>query len=419
VQVNVTEVVRQNATRSITPFDYFFGNTPNGQQRREGLGSGVIVGRDGDTVYVLTNYHVAGSAADIQIVLHDERQFEGKLVGGDERTDLALLSFTTKDDVPIATLGDSTSLRVGDWVIAVGNPYGFTSSVTAGIVSALHREASPSTGVSRFTDYIQTDASINMGNSGGALLNLRGEVVGINTWIASQTGGSVGIGFAIPINNAKSAIAELVQNGKISYGWLGVSILDLAPQSMPGLAEDLGVANRQGSFVLNVVKGSPAEKGGVLPGDFVTRAGNAPIASSDQLTATIARAALNTDLPLTLVRQGREQTVTVRITERPDESKLQSNEGYWPGILVLPLSDRIRAQLQVGSAQKGVVIADVAEQSPSGVAGLQTGDVIISVNGTAVNSASDFYRVLNQTANRDVSLRVQRQGREATVTFGK
>jgi len=418
VQVNVVEVVRQAATRSMSPFE-LFGLTPNGQRQREGLGSGVIVGRDGDTVYVLTNYHVAGSATDIQIVLNDERKFDGKLVGGDERMDLALLSFATKEEIPIATLGDSSNLRVGDWVIAVGNPYGFTSSVTAGIVSALHREAVASTGISRFTDYIQTDAAINTGNSGGALLNLRGEVVGINTWIASQTGGSIGIGFAIPINNAKSAIASLVQNGKITYGWLGVSIIDPAAQTMPGLAEDLGVANRQGSFVLNVVKGSPAERGGVLPGDFITRAGTTAIVDTEQLTETVARLAPNTDLPLTIVRQGREQTLNVRITERPDETKLASDAGNWPGLLVLPLSERIRAQLQTGSSQKGVVIADVADDSPSGVAGLRQGDVVLSVNGSAVSSVTDFYRVLNQANGREVALRVQRQGREATITFSK
>jgi len=419
VQVNVVEVVRQNATRSITPFDFFFGQTPNGQQERRGLGSGVIVGRDGDTVYVLTNNHVAGNASAIDIVLNDERKFEGKLVGGDSRMDLALVSFTTKEEVPIATLGDSSTLRVGDWVIAVGNPYGFTSSVTAGIVSALHRQADSSTGIASLTDYIQTDASINSGNSGGALVNLRGEVVGINTWIASQTGGSIGIGFAIPINNAKGAITELVKSGKITYGWLGVSIADITADSAPGLADDLKLGNRTGSLVTNVVKGSPAESGGILPGDFVTKAGTTDVKSTQQLTEIVARVKPDTDLPVTVIRQGAEQRLSIRIAQRPDDDALSVESGYWPGLILLPLNDTWKAQLQLTAAQKGVLVRDTVDTSSAGVAGVRRGDVVLSVNGTAVSTVQDFYRLLNQAAGKEVALRLLRQGREVTVTFQK
>lgn len=419
VQVNVVEVVRQNQQRAITPFDFFFNQIPGGQQERRGLGSGVIVGRDGDTVYVLTNNHVAGNAKEIQIVLADDRKFDGKLVGGDSRMDLALVSFTTKEQVPIATLGDSSSLQVGDWVIAVGNPYGFTSSVTAGIVSALHRQADSSTGIANLTDYIQTDASINSGNSGGALVNLRGEVVGINTWIASQTGGSIGIGFAIPINNAKGAITELVQNGRLTYGWLGVSIWDPSPQTTPGLADDLRLGNRTGSFVTAVVKGSPADKGGVLPGDYIVRAGTTDIQDSENLTEIVAKVKPDTDLPLTVLRQGAEQNLTVRIAARPDEDTLGDQSGYWPGLLVLPLTDQFRQQLGLPNNQKGLVVWESVDGAAAGIAGARRGDVILAMNGGNVNTVTDFYRILNQNADREVSLRVLRQGREATITFRK
>jgi len=183
--------------------------------RRQGLGSGVIVARNPETVWVLTNAHVAAEADRVQIVLADGRVFEGKLVGTDQDTDLALLSFRTRDTVPLATLGDSDSLRVGDWVMAVGNPYGFESTVTAGIVSALDRHVDKDSGIASLPAYIQTDASINSGNSGGALVNLRGEVVGISTWIASQTGESIGIGFAIPINTVRDTLNRLLRGGGV------------------------------------------------------------------------------------------------------------------------------------------------------------------------------------------------------------
>jgi len=422
VEVNVTEVVRQNASRSISPFDFFFGQTPGGQGQefqRQGLGSGVIVGRDGETVYVLTNYHVAGSASEIQIRLYDKREFSGKFVGGDSRMDLALVSFQTREEVPVAVLGNSDSLRVGDWVIAVGNPYGFESSVTAGIVSALGRRAENGSGIADLTDFIQTDASINSGNSGGALLNLRGEVVGINTWIASQTGGSIGIGFAIPINNAKSSIKELIEKGKIVYGWLGVSIGDASTQTLPGVVEDLKLQGKQGSLVINVYEGSPADRGGVLPGDYVVKAGDTAISSTQQLTQIVARLKPGIDLPVTVIRQGVEQKLTVRITERPDEDKVAQQTGLFPGLTVVHLTDAIRTRLGGAQGLNGLFVGDVDEQGAAAAAGLKLGDVIVEMNGAKVSNVADFYRILNDGKARELQLRVVRQGREATVTLAK
>jgi len=382
----------------------------------------VIVARDGQTVYVLTNNHVAGSASEIQVRLSDKREYEGKLVGADSRMDLALVSFTAKagEEIPTAVLGNSSTLRVGDWVIAVGNPYGFESTVTAGIVSAVKRHAAggSTSGIAELTDYIQTDASINSGNSGGALVNLRGEVVGINTWIASQTGGSIGIGFAIPIDNAKTAIKELIEKGKITYGWLGVNIMDVGSQTMPGVAEDLKIEGKTGSLVINVLKGTPAEKGGLLPGDYVVKSGDAPISSTQQLTEQVAWLKPGTDLPLTVVRQGAEQKVTVRIEERPDEkAQAEQATSAWPGIIPIRLTDSVRSQVKAPQTVKGLLLASVDEDSAAASAGLRNYDIITEMNGAKIESIADFYGRLNATKGGEISFRVYRQGREATITF--
>jgi len=214
VMINVVEVKKQAPERGDQPWFYYFFGRPDedGSQEREfrnrGLGSGVIVRKTGKTFYVLTNNHVVGTAEEISVQLHDRREFKAKLVGKDERKDLAVVSFEAEgEDIPLAVLGDSNSLHVGDWVLAVGNPFGLESTVTAGIVSALGRRGGPEGNIS---DFFQTDASINQGNSGGALVNLAGEVVGINTWITSPTGGSIGLGFAIPINNVKKAVEDII-----------------------------------------------------------------------------------------------------------------------------------------------------------------------------------------------------------------
>ena len=232
VEINVTEVIKQQVPQLDSPFDWFFNQQQgNGQGstrtfRQSGLGSGIIVKRTGDKVYVLTNNHVVDNATDISVRLTDQRVFKATVVGTDPRKDIALVTFTTKENVAVAELGDSNALQVGDLVLAVGNPLGFESTVTMGMVSALGRRG-PQGETSSYTDYIQTDASINQGNSGGALVNIDGQVIGINTWIAAPSGGSVGLGFAIPINNAKSAIDQFIAKGRVQYGWLGALIGDI------------------------------------------------------------------------------------------------------------------------------------------------------------------------------------------------
>ncbi|MFP4431589.1 MAG: Do family serine endopeptidase [Spirochaetaceae bacterium] len=401
VEINVIEVVRQNLPRFHSPWPFFFGvprddTEPQDREfRRPGLGSGVIVRREGDVVYVLSNNHVVGDANEISIRLYDGREFEGEIVGTDDRTDLALVKFRTSETVPIARLGDSDSLEIGDWVLAVGNPFGFESTVTAGIVSAVRRDPRPGSGIAEYTDYIQTDAAINPGNSGGALVNLQGEVVGINTWIASRSGGSVGLGFAIPINNARGAIDEFIQKGRISYGWLGVTIADIEEDSP--LAEDLRLEDTGGAFVTNVFVGSPAEEHGILPGDFITKVNGRDVDDARELSRLIGMAEDNRRVLIELVRQGRRQTARVELGERPEEPDGRP----WPGFTVTPLTEELRERLNLPGRVRGVVVRAVMEDSAAEVVGIAPGDVIPAVGNEEVSSVPEFYDAINR--NRDLA----------------
>ncbi|MFQ3619599.1 MAG: trypsin-like peptidase domain-containing protein, partial [Spirochaetales bacterium] len=310
VMINVVEVQKGTPdTRNMPWFYYFFGDPEGGDKpprefRNRGLGSGIIVRKDKEKYYVLTNNHVIGNAEEINVRLHDQREFKASLVGRDERKDIAVISFIGEPNIPLAVLGDSTTLQVGDWVLAVGNPFGLESTVTAGIVSALGRRGGPEGNIS---DFIQTDAAINQGNSGGALVNLAGEVVGVNTWITSPTGGSIGLGFAIPINNLKKTLDELIEKGSVQYGWLGVSISSIGRE----IASDMGLPSTQGAFVYHVFKGSPADKGGILPGDFITRINGDILRTSDDLVLKVGDLPVGKQTTFTLIRQGQTLSVTV------------------------------------------------------------------------------------------------------------
>ncbi len=423
VEVNVIEVVRQQVPNFQNPFEFFFGpqgrrngSTEERERRVPGLGSGVIVGRDGNTVYVISNNHVVGDADEISVGLSDGRDFEASVVGTDPRTDLALVEFTTNEDVPIATLGDSDNLHVGDWVLAIGNPYGFESTVTAGIVSALGRRADASSmGVAAYTDYIQTDAAINPGNSGGALVNLNGEIVGINTWIASQSGGSVGIGFAIPINNAKRAIEDFVETGRIRYGWLGVLITDVDTAVNEGLARDLGIGDETGALVTNVHYDSPAYEDGILPGDFIIQADEQDIRNIDHLTQFVGNIAPGTQIDFTVIRNARERQITVTLDERPEEQELQGNRNLWPGLSVTSLTSDIAREIEVPDNTQGVVAYNVIEETPGALAGIRTGDVISRVNDSQITTVREFYNALNSAEGEEIRFRVNRKGNEFIV----
>jgi Do/DeqQ family serine protease len=415
VEVDVVSVVK--APTSGFPFDFFFGNPGNRSPRQQefrqsGLGSGVIVQRDRDRVYVLTNNHVVGNAEQITVKLNDGRQFTGKLVGADDKKDLALVVFETRETVPVAVLGDSDTLQVGDWVLAVGSPLGFASTVTQGIVSAIGRQSLQGSELGAFTDYIQTDAAINQGNSGGALVNIRGEVIGINSWIASPSGGNVGLGFAIPINNARKDIGDLLTKGKVEYGWLGINVGNLPAQ----LATEMNLGGRDGAFVSSVFRGSPAEKAGIEPGDFVTSINGSAIKDAGQLLQVVGALGPGSNARFEVVRLGKAMTLTARIAAREDEQTIanQANR-VWPGMMVTGLTADLRSQLNLSAGDGQVVVAYVQEGSAAAVAGIRQGDVIRQIDGTAVKDVLDFYRLLNGGSQREASFRILRQGTEIVI----
>jgi serine protease Do len=422
VEINVTEIVKQQGPQGDSPFDWFFnqqqGNGQGGQRsfRPSGLGSGIIVKKTGDKVYVLTNNHVVDNATDISVRLVDQRVFKASVVGTDPRKDIALVSFTTRDNVAVADLGDSNALQVGDLVLAVGNPLGFESTVTMGMVSALGRRG-PQGQTSSYTDYIQTDAAINQGNSGGALVNIDGQVVGINTWIAAPSGGSVGLGFAIPINNARSAIEQFIAKGRVQYGWLGALIGDIQDESTyPQLAKDMKLDGIKGAFILDLYKGSPADKAGLRPGDYVTAVGTTAIVDANQLTQVIGSMEAGRTSSLSIIRFGGQKTLSVKVGERDAKDTVAQGRNLWPGMTVVNIDDQIRQEARIPRSVLGVVVGSLVNQdTPASIAGFRPGDVITAVNGKPVRNMMDFYRALNEGSGTNASFKIVRDGTEITV----
>jgi len=413
VEIDVVDVVKQTVPAFPNPFDFFFG-PGNGNQaqprqrtfRQQGLGSGVIVRQTGDKVYVLTNNHVAGDATEISVKLADGRTFKAKLVGKDPNRDLALVEFESRGSVPVADLGDSNTLQVGDLVFAVGNPLGFESTVTSGIVSALGRRSMPGGEASGFTTYIQTDAAINQGNSGGALVNIYGQVVGLNTWIASTSGGNIGLGFAIPINNAKRAINDFITKGRSDYGWIGINMGNV----MPASAAELKLKEPSGAFVYGVFKGSPADKAGVIPGDVITKINGTALKDSSDLMMAIGDLAPGKTASLDLQRYGEPQHLTIQVGSRADEKQLAAQASkIWPGFSVVKLTDDIRQQLGLQKVSAELVIGAVDQGSPADVAGLRAGDLIEKVSGKEVKTLPEFYKALNNAGSKEIMFAIQRQ----------
>jgi serine protease Do len=422
VEINTIDVITQRIPRTQSPWDFFFGPSPSPgdseerEFRQPGLGSGVIVARTNGKVYVLTNNHVAGEAEEISISLYDGREFKGKLVGSDPRRDLAVVMFETREEIPVATLGNSDSMQVGDLVLAVGNPFGFESTITMGIVSAVGRQADTGTSVASLTDYIQTDASINPGNSGGALVNLRGEVIGINTWIASRTGSSAGLGFAVPINTAKKTVDEILTKGRVEYGWLGVQIVDVDPQRFPDYREDFKLGNANGSFVVNIFKGSPAYKAGILPGDYITSIGGRNVKDTSELTRIVGNLPPGNRYDVSVIRDGREQSFDIRLAIREEDKEIAAqSKNLWPGMYIASLSSELREQLTIPEDLEGVLVTVVQEGSPAANAGFRQGDVVQEVDGRTIRSAFDFYQAINNASGRNMAAKVFRQNDQVDI----
>ncbi|HAK47263.1 MAG TPA: serine protease [Spirochaeta sp.] len=357
----------------------------------EGLGSGVIVRRDGDRYYVLTNNHVIGNADRISVRLFDKEIINAQITGVDERKDLALISFESERELSTAALGNSDELYVGDWVLAVGSPLGYESTVTAGIVSAIGRSG-PENNIS---DFIQTDASINQGNSGGALVNLDGEVVGINTWIATTTGVSIGLGFSIPVNNVKKAIFDFIAEGSVQYGWLGVTIAD--PDSITD--EQLGLEGYSGAFVHNIYADSPAGRAGVLPGDYIVSVNGNAVNDYKHFTREIGDIKAGDLITMELIRNKEliEIEALIELRKETDELIALTNT-IWPGFTALPLDEEIKREFGIQNSLNGVIIT-VDTGTRAFKAGLKDFDIITEINNTEINNMLDFYMSINDKSN--------------------
>ena len=382
-------------------FERFFDGDPRGQlpqRRTEGQGSGFLIDASG---YIVTNNHVAGGADEITVTLQDGRKFDAKLIGSDPKTDLALIKVEASG-LPYVAFGDSDKARVGDWVVAIGNPFGLGGSATAGIVSARGRDIRSGP----YDDYLQLDAPINFGNSGGPVFNTAGEVVGVNTAIFSPNGGNIGIGFAIPANQAKDIVADLRENGSVERGWLGVQIQDLDEE----LAKSLRLDDTDGALVSDVVDDGPAERAGVQPGDVITRFNGREIDSIRTLTRTVAAASPNEPAKLTVWRDGRSRELTVDIGEaaQSDEVVASSNprggsaqSSAAVGLTLRPLTDQDRATLGLPSGVDGALVAAVQPGSAAAEKGLRPGDVITRVNQQDVANVADVVAALNSARDRD------------------
>ena len=362
---------------------FFGGPVPRGPQRQRSLGSGFIIDGDGS---ILTNNHVVENAQKIVVKLSDEQEYEAKVVGRDPKTDIAIIKINAKTGLTAASLGDSDNLEVGEWVMAIGNPFGLDSTVTSGIVSAKGRHI----GQGPYDNFIQTDASINPGNSGGPLINLRGEVIGINTAIFSRSGGNIGIGFAIPINLVKELLPQLRGKGKVTRGYLGVLIQKVTPE----IAESLGMDRGHGALVANVSKDGPAEKAGVKVGDVIIEFDGKEIKDSGDLPIIVARTPVDRKVRMKVLRDKKELQLTVGVGELKDEEVVASApEKGELGMTVQKLTPQIAESLGLEKAD-GVVVSAVDPGSVADEAGIRRGDVILEVDRKPIRSIDEYKKAV-------------------------
>lgn len=378
-------------------FDKFFGNGPRREYKQRSLGSGFIIDREG---YILTNNHVVEKAATIKVKLSDEKEYDAKIIGRDPKTDIALIKVDVRQSLPVAVLGDSNSLQVGDWVVAIGNPFGLEHTVTAGIVSAKGRII----GAGPYDEFIQTDASINPGNSGGPLLNLKGEVVGINTAIVS---GGQGIGFAIPINVARDMLAQLKSKGKVARGWLGIVIQKLTPE----IAKTFGISESEGAFVADVMENSPAEKAGIKRGDLIIAYGGKKVKDSDTLPRLVAVTEIGKKARIVLIRDKKQMEVDVVVGELQDEAlKAKKTEVQKDiGLVVQDITAEVAKHLNLKD-KRGVIVTDVIPGSPAQDADIRSGDIIKEIGRRPVRSVAEFKDALKRSNIKEgIVILIQRE----------
>ena len=363
-------------------FERYFGERPNPQPRRpRAMGSGVIV--DAENGYLLTNHHVIDNAEQITVALTDRREFEAEVVGADPETDIALLKIEA-DSLTALPFADSNELQVGDYVVAIGNPFGLGQTITAGIVSAVGRSGLR---LESYEDFIQTDAAINVGNSGGALINLKGELVGINTAIFSGRGGNIGIGFAIPINMARQIMDQLLTHGEIQRGRIGVQIQDL----IPDLAEALGTSRKRGAVVAQVIPGTPAEAAGIQIGDVIVEMNGEPVVGSSDLRNKVGLLRVGDAVRLTIERDGKPMTIELAVGESSEVALGAGSQiPQLKGVVLGPLTPSSPLYEEV----EGALVIEVEVDTPAWNAGLREGDVIVEVNRREVKSTEEILEAL-------------------------
>jgi len=392
--------------------DQFGGHMPQRKFKSSALGSGVIITEDG---YILTNNHVVQNADEIKVLLDDRREFTGKVIGTDSHSDLAVIKIKATA-LPAITIGNSDTLKIGEVVMAVGNPFALNQTITMGIVSAVGRSR---VGIADYEDFIQTDAAINPGNSGGALVNIRSELVGINTAIFSTSGGYMGIGFAIPSNMAKSIMNSIIKKGKVVRGWLGVSIQDMTPE----LAKHFDIKEEKGSLVTDVVQDSPAEKADFQRGDLIIAFNGNTVEDSSSLRNMVAQSAPGTAATVTVLRDGRKKELSVTLGELPETvtaaSKKSEYKNVLRGIHVQDLTPDVRDHADIPKGIEGVIISDIEGDSLA-LAVLRPGDVIEEINRKAVKNVKDYEAVASKLGEKQsVLILVYRGGGHIYVTISQ
>ena len=400
-----------------SPFEDFFKEffDKNGPQQRSrratSLGSGFVISKDG---YVVTNNHVIADADEITVILHDDTRLPAKLIGRDPRTDIAVLKIKQDEDLPAVGFGNSDTARVGDWVVAIGNPFGLGGTVTAGIISARGRDINSGP----YDDFIQTDASINRGNSGGPMFNLQGKVIGINTAIFSPTGGSVGIGFAIPATTAKPVIDQLIKSGAVKRGWLGVHIQTVTDE----IAETLGLDKTGGALVASVIENSPADKSRIKPGDVILTFDGKTVDGMRSLPRIVAETEVGKDTQVSVWRNGEVKRLSVAVGELEDGAEVASRntekesedaEIKAIGLTLSTITSKMRSRFKLAKDTKGLVVTKVAQQGPAVEKNISEGDVIVEVSQQEVASTKDVVDKIDEArrnGRQTILLLVQGQG---------
>jgi serine protease Do len=390
------------------------GEAPTPRPRVQSLGSGFVIDPSG---LIVTNNHVVEGASEIEVTLQDESTLKAELVGSDQITDLAVLRVKPPKPLTAVSFGDSTNAKVGDWILAIGNPFGLGGTVTAGILSAHHRNIN----AGPYDDFLQTDASINRGNSGGPMFNIAGDVIGINTAIFSPSGGSVGIGFAIPASLAKPIIEQLKTGGKVERGWIGVRIQPVTDE----IAQALGLDKARGALVADVEPNSPAAKAKLQPGDVILSFDGKPVARTRELPRIVAATPKDQQAKVTVWREGKEQSASITVGRLEPEKLMAGAKNAKPqaepekpkpgvlGLALAPLTPELRQKLELDETAKGVAVVDVAEDSPAARKGIQAGDVIVSVGKDVVSEPRELTEKIEaakKAGRQSVLLRVERDG---------